>query len=65
MLSSCARSGIRQRWMRPWRRFLDRAEEIARRLERAARIDEVADLDRVRNEVVMFVKQGRRAMRVA
>lgn len=47
------------------RRFLDTAEEIARRLERAARDDDIADLERVRSEVEMFVKQGRRAVLAA
>jgi hypothetical protein len=44
-------------------RFLDSAEEIGIRLERAARNDDIADLERVRGEVVLFVKQGRRALR--
>lgn len=44
-------------------RFLDRADEIAKRLERAARDDDIADLERVRSEVAIFVKQGRRAVR--
>ncbi len=44
-------------------RFLDRAEEIAQRLGRAARADDIADLERVRSEVAMFVRQGRRAIR--
>jgi hypothetical protein len=43
-------------------RFLDSAEEIARRLERAARNDDIADLERVRSEIAMFVKQGRRVV---
>ena len=43
-------------------RFLDSAEEIARRLAEAAKDDKIADLERVRSEVVMFVRQGRRAM---
>ena len=41
-------------------RFLDSAEEIARRLEQAARNDDIADLERVRGEVAMFIKRGRR-----
>jgi hypothetical protein len=44
-------------------RFLDSAEEIGIRLERAARNDDIADLERVRGEVALFVKQGRRALR--
>jgi hypothetical protein len=43
-------------------RFLDSAEEIARRLEESARGDQVADLARVRDEILMFVKQGRRSL---
>jgi len=46
-------------------RFLDNAEEIGRRLERAARGDDIADLERVRSEISMFVSQGRRAVRTA
>ena len=46
-------------------RFLDSAEEIARRLQRAARDDDIADLERVRSEVSVFVKQGRRAVQAA
>ena len=41
-------------------RFLDSAEMIERRLADAARDDDIADLERVRSEVAMFVKQGRR-----
>jgi hypothetical protein len=43
-------------------RFLDSAVEIRRRLQRAARGDDIADLDRVDSEVRMFVRQGRRAL---
>jgi len=43
-------------------RFLDSAEQIARRLDESARDDQVADLARVRDEILMFVKQGRRAL---
>ena len=46
-------------------RFLDSAEEIGRRLEAASRNDQIADLERVRSEVLMFVRQGRRALRPA
>ncbi len=46
-------------------RFLVSAEEIARRLAEAAKDDKIADLERVRSEVTMFIKQGRRAMRAA
>ncbi len=46
-------------------RFLDSAEEIARRLEHAARDERVADLARVRDEISIFVKQGRRSLRSA
>jgi hypothetical protein len=45
-------------------RFLESAEEIARRLKQAARNDHIADLDRVHSEIAMFVKQGRRSARV-
>jgi hypothetical protein len=44
-------------------RFLNSAEEIAGRLQQAVQGDHVADLERVRDEVVMFVKQGRRSIR--
>ncbi len=44
-------------------RFLDSAEESARRLEGVARTDDIAGLDRVRSDVAMSVEQGRRAMR--
>jgi len=44
-------------------RFLDHAEEIARRLEGAAAGDNVDDLERLRNEVKVFVRHGRRALR--
>ncbi len=43
-------------------RFLDSAEVIAHRLEESAKGDKVADLARVRDEVLMFVKQGRRSL---
>lgn len=43
-------------------RFLDSAEQIAARLALAARDDDVADLERVRGEIAMFVKQGRRSL---
>ena len=43
-------------------RFLDSVEEIGQRLERAARDDDIADLQRVRSELTMFVSQGRRAV---
>lgn len=43
-------------------RFLDAAEEIGRRLAAEARGDKITDLDRVREEVTMFVRQGRRAL---
>lgn len=46
-------------------RFLDRADEIAERLARAARDDDIADLERVRSEVAIFVRQGRRAIAAA
>lgn len=44
-------------------RFLDSAEEIGRRLSDIPRT--VADLGRVRDEITIFVQQGRRAMRNA
>ena len=43
-------------------RFLDDVEEIARRLTADARGDRVADLNRVREEVTMFARLGRRAL---
>jgi hypothetical protein len=43
-------------------RFLDAAEEISRRLAEAAHGDKIADLERVRSDVEMFVRQGRRAL---
>lgn len=43
-------------------RFLDSVEEISRRLQLAARDDDIADLERLRNEVALFLKQGRRAV---
>jgi hypothetical protein len=43
-------------------RFIDAAEEIGRRLTVAAQGDKIADLERVRGEVNMFVRQGRRAI---
>lgn len=43
-------------------RFLDSAEEIARRLKHSATDDEVDDLERLRREITMFVRQGRRAI---
>ena len=43
-------------------RFLESAEKIGCRLQNAARDDDVADLERVRSEVAMFVSQGRRAI---
>lgn len=46
-------------------RFLDNAEEIARRLKAAARDDGIDDLKRVQAEIAMFVKLGRRAVRTA
>ena len=46
-------------------RFLDSAEEIANRLEWAAGDGRIADLERVRSEISMFVKQGRRSLRGA
>jgi hypothetical protein len=46
-------------------RFLDSAEAIAQRIAKAAKSDQIADLERVRGEVSMFVKQGRRALKAA
>ena len=43
-------------------RFLDNIEAISRRLQLAARDDDIADLERLRNEVALFLKQGRRAV---
>jgi hypothetical protein len=43
-------------------RFLDAAEQIGQRLAAAAQGDNIADLERVRGEVIMFVHQGRRAI---
>ena len=42
--------------------YLDHVEEIGRRLAADARGDSIADLDRVREEVTMFAKLGRRAL---
>lgn len=42
-------------------RFLDDVEEIGRRLAADARGDRIADLDRVREEVTLFARLGRRA----
>ena len=42
-------------------RFLDSAEAIGRRLADVPR--SIADLGRVRDEIMIFVRQGRRAMR--
>ena len=46
-------------------RFLDHAEVIAGRLERAVQADHIADLERVRSEITMFVKLGRKALGAA
>lgn len=43
-------------------RFLDAAKVIRQRLVPAARDDNIADLDRVRDEVALFIRQGRRAV---
>jgi hypothetical protein len=42
--------------------LIDKAEVIAERLEAAGAVDGVADLDRLRAEVSMFVRQGRAAL---
>jgi hypothetical protein len=44
-------------------RFLDSAEEIGRRLRQAIGERNIADFERVRSEIAMFVSQGRRALR--
>jgi hypothetical protein len=44
-------------------RFLVHAEEIAQRLKGAAAGDHVDDLERLRSEVTVFVRHGRRALR--
>lgn len=46
-------------------RFLDAADGIVQRLKNAAREDGIDDLERVRTEIEMFAKQGRRALRDA
>ena len=46
-------------------RFLDKAEEIGRRLEGVDELIAIADLDRLRGEIEMFVRQGRQALRAA
>ena len=46
-------------------RFLDAADGIVQRLRDAARKDGIDDLERVRTEIEMFAKQGRRALRDA
>ena len=43
-------------------RFLDKALEIKTRLEKAGDTDAIADLERLRNEIAMFVRQGRQAL---
>jgi hypothetical protein len=45
-------------------RFLDSAEEIASRLRASAnKGDVIDDLERLRREITVFVRQGRRATR--
>lgn len=44
-------------------RFLDAADGIVQRLRNAARGDGIDDLERVRTEIEIFAKQGRRALR--
>lgn len=44
-------------------RFLSHAEEIAGRLRGVAAGDHVDDLERLRNEIAVFVRHGRRALR--
>lgn len=43
-------------------RFLDSAEEIARRVASSAADDQVDDLKRLHDEITLFVRQGRRSM---
>lgn len=42
--------------------LIDKAERIAERLEAAGADDSIADLERLRAEVAMFVRQGRAAL---
>jgi hypothetical protein len=44
-------------------RFLDKAEQIKRRLDQVRDGHEIADLERLRNEIRVFLQQGRRALR--
>lgn len=46
-------------------RYLDNAEAIRQRLEGVGPIEAIADLERLQNEITMFVQQGRRALQVA
>ncbi len=44
-------------------RFLDKAEQIRERLENVGEENAIADLERLRGEIAMFVHQGRQALR--
>jgi hypothetical protein len=43
-------------------RFIDAAQSINDRLEAAANVESIADLDRLHDEIAAFIKQGRRAL---
>jgi len=43
-------------------RFLDKAEEIKRRLDGMGNIEAIADLERLKSEITTFIQQGRRAL---
>ncbi len=43
-------------------RYLDSVEQIAARLERAGAGDDIDELERLRSEAMMFVRQGRQAL---
>jgi hypothetical protein len=43
-------------------RFLDKAEEIKRRLDGVGNIEAIADLERLKSEITTFIQQGRRAL---
>jgi hypothetical protein len=43
-------------------RFLDKAEEIKRRLDGVGNIESIADLERLKSEITTFIQQGRRAL---
>jgi hypothetical protein len=42
--------------------ILNKAEEVAQRIANAGANDSIADLERLRAEIAMFVRQGRAAL---